>query len=257
MTALVCRGASLADVLRVDAVSVRYPDGTAALADVSLRVGAGEIVAVVGPSGCGKSTLLRVVAGLLAPSEGTVRVERAGLGYVFQDATLLPWRTVRANVALLAELQGLDAAERRRRVDDALALVDLAGFEDAYPRQLSGGMRMRVSLARALTLSPSLFLLDEPFGALDELTRERLQDELLGLWSARRFAALLVTHSVHEAVFLSSRVLVMSPRPGAVVGEVEVPYPFPRHPELRYEAGLAERAGAVSELLRAGRAGPS
>jgi NitT/TauT family transport system ATP-binding protein len=227
-----------------------FPDGTHALDDVSLSVGPAELVTIVGPSGCGKSTLLRVASGLERATAGTVAVQRERLAYVFQDATLLPWRTVARNVELLAELQGMDAAHRRRHVAEAIELVGLAGFEDKYPKQLSGGMRMRASLARSLVLDPSVFLFDEPFGALDEITRERLNDELLRLFRGQGFAALFITHSIAEAVFLSTRVAVMSPRPGRIVAEVDVPFGYPRTHDLRYDPEFARLSGEISHALR-------
>jgi len=218
---------------------------------VSLRLAAGEFVSVVGPSGCGKSTLLRVASGLMPPSQGRA-TNRAGndTGYVFQDATLFPWRTLHRNVTLLAELRGQPRAERDRRAEEAIARVGLSGFAAHKPAALSGGMRMRASLARALVLAPRLLLLDEPFGALDELTRERLGELLQALFVADRFAALLVTHSITEAVYLSGRVVVMSPRPGRVVAEVAVPFDYPRPPQLRYQSEFAEVAAEVSRVLR-------
>jgi NitT/TauT family transport system ATP-binding protein len=221
-----------------------------AVAGVTLRLAAGEFVAVVGPSGCGKTTLLRLASGLAAPTSGTAVNRAGGTGYVFQDATLLPWRDLLRNVELLAELHRLPRQERRRRAGRALERVGLSEFAGHRPASLSGGMRMRASLARALTLSPDLFLLDEPFGALDELTRERLGEQLLELFCADRFAALLVTHSVAEAVYLSSRVLVMSSRPGTVLAEVPVPFGYPRPPELRFSPDFAVVAGQVSAALR-------
>jgi NitT/TauT family transport system ATP-binding protein len=237
-------------VLAVAGVARRFPDGTLALDDVSLRVAPGEIVAVVGASGCGKSTLLRLVAGLDEVTAGRIDVDADRVGFVFQDPTLLPWRTVRGNVELLGELHGLARDDLRPRVDHALALTGLADAGRQRPRQLSGGMRMRVSLARELTLRPSLFLLDEPFGALDEITRERLNEELLALHAAESFAAVFVTHSAHEAVFLASRVLVMSPRPGRIVAEVDVPFEYPRSQELRFAPAFGEVVGRVSASLR-------
>ena len=237
-------------VLELAGAGRTFADGTAALAGVDLRVDAGELVSVVGPSGCGKSTVLRLASGLDRPTSGAVHVGTAAVGHVFQDPTLLPWRSVRGNVELLGELERLPRAERRRRADAAIRLVGLEGFAGRRPRQLSGGMRMRASLARALVLDPELFLFDEPFGALDELTRERLDDELLALFAARRFAGLFVTHSVAEAVHLASRVLVMSPRPGRVLGEVEVPFPYPRPPALRFDPAFGRVCAAVSALLR-------
>jgi NitT/TauT family transport system ATP-binding protein len=221
-----------------------FPDGTTALRGVDLEVGRGEFVTVVGPSGCGKTTLLRLAAGLEVPTAGALDVRSTRVGFVFQDPTLLPWRTVRRNVELLAELEKVPREERRRRVDSALELVGLTGFEKHRPRALSGGMRMRTSLARSLVLEPELFLFDEPFGALDEMTRERLNGELLALFADRGFGALFITHSVAEAVFLSTRVVVMSPRPGRILGDVPVPFGYPRTPEF------AKVAGEVSHLLR-------
>jgi NitT/TauT family transport system ATP-binding protein len=236
--------------LAFDAVAMRFPDGTQAVAEASFSVEPGELVSIVGPSGCGKSTLLKITAGLLDATGGTVTVGDGNLGYVFQDATLLPWRTVRGNVELLGELEGLPKAQRRTAAQEAIDLVGLSGFEDKYPKSLSGGMRMRASLARALTLQPKTFLFDEPFGALDEITRERLNDELLALFERERFAGLFITHSIAEAVFLSTRVLVMSARPGRIVGDFPVPFAYPRRPELRFEPAFAELSGRVSEALR-------
>jgi NitT/TauT family transport system ATP-binding protein len=233
-------------------VGKRFPDGTEALSGVDLSVAPGEFVSILGPSGCGKSTPLRVAAGLTPASDGTAGVATDKLGYVFQDPTLLPWRTVQANVELFAELRGLPRDERRRRATEALALVGLGEFAGHRPLALSGGMRMRVSLARSLTLEPELFLFDEPFGALDEITRQRLNDELLGLYVAKRFTALFVTHSVTEAVFLSSRVVVMSARPGRVLDSFPVPFAYPRPAGLRFAEPFAHLAGEVSACLRRG-----
>jgi NitT/TauT family transport system ATP-binding protein len=237
-------------MLTFSGVGRTFPDGTEALRDVDLTVDGGEFVTVVGPSGCGKSTLLRLASGLDHPTTGSVRLGSDRVGYVFQDPTLLPWRTVQRNVELLAELEKVPRAERQRRAAEAISLVGLDGFTKHRPRALSGGMRMRVSLARSLVLEPDVFLFDEPFGALDEMTRERLNDELLQLFQDRRFAALFITHSVAEAVFLSTRVLVMSPRPGRLVGDVAVPFGYPRRPELRYSEEFGKVAGEVSDLLR-------
>ncbi|MBA3983600.1 MAG: ABC transporter ATP-binding protein [Acidimicrobiia bacterium] len=237
-------------VLSFDHVSMTFPDGTHAVDDVSFSVRPGEFVTVVGPSGCGKSTLLRVAAGLEHETAGSVAVNRSELGYVFQDATLLQWRTVRRNVALFAELDGMARPERERRVDEKLSLVNLDGFADKYPRQLSGGMRMRASLARSLVMDPLIFLFDEPFGALDQITRERLNSELLELFARQGFGALFITHSIAEAVFLSTRVLVMSARPGRIVAAFDVPFAPSRSPELRFDPQFAELSGEVSQALR-------
>ncbi len=236
--------------LSFDDVSMTFPDGTEALRHVSFGVGRGEFVTVVGPSGCGKSTLLRIASGLEQQTDGAVDVDRGDLGYVFQDATLLQWRTVEGNVALLAELDGMSRGERARRVAENVSLVGLDGFADKYPRQLSGGMRMRASLARSLVMDPAIFLFDEPFGALDEITRERLNDELLSLFQRNGFGALFITHSISEAVFLSTHVLVMSARPGRIVGTHDIPFSYPRPPELRFDAAFAELCGEVSTSLR-------
>jgi len=239
-------------ILRLNHVHKRYDKGPAAIEDLSLTVERGEFVSVLGPSGCGKSTLLRIVAGLTRATSGEVHVDTDDIGYVFQDHTLLPWRTVRRNVELPAELRRLPRAERRRRATEAIALVGLEDFAGYLPRALSGGMKMRVSLARALTMSPSLFLFDEPFGALDAITRERLGDELQALYAARRFATVFVTHAVSEAVFLSSRVVVMASRGGRIVADIPVPFEFPRPPEARYATELAAISTEIQAHLRKG-----
>ena len=239
-------------LLDFSGVAMRFDTGTVALEDVDLSVRRGEFVTVVGPSGCGKSTLLRIASGLEHASSGTAEVGTKRIGYVFQDATLLPWRTVQRNVELLAELHGGSKEERRKKAADAIALVGLGGFERSLPKQLSGGMRMRTSLARSLTLDPELFLFDEPFGALDEITRERLNDELLRLFTEQRFAGLFITHSVSEAVYLSTRVVVMSGRPGRIVRSFDVPFPMPRDPDIRYSSEFGELVGEVSHALREG-----
>ncbi len=239
-----------APALRFDKVSMHYPDGTVALQGVDLSVAPGEFVSVVGPSGCGKSTLLRLASGLATHTGGEIAVDRSDLGHTFQDATLLPWRSVLGNVELLMELRGVPAAERRRIALDQIGLVGLAGFEAHYPRQLSGGMRMRAALARALALDPGVFLFDEPFGALDEITRERLIDELVGLYLRKGFAGLFVTHSIPEAVYLSTRVAVMSPRPGRIAAEFAIPFGWPRTPGLRYDPAFTRLAGGISAALR-------
>ena len=236
-------------MLTIEGLSVSY-GGLAALRGVSIEVAEGQFVAIVGPSGCGKSTLLRLAAGLTAASTGTISVGARNVGYVFQDPTLLPWRSVRRNAELLGELHGVPKPERRAAAEAAIATVGLAGFEDKYPRALSGGMKMRASLARALTMSPDVFLFDEPFGAVDEITRERLNDELLGLFLTRGFTALFVTHSVTEAAFLATRVLVMSERPGRILTDLAVPFPYPRRPELRYDPAFAQVTGTIGAALR-------
>jgi len=244
--------ATLEATLRFEGVDKHFDNGTTALTGVELSIAPGEFVAVVGPSGCGKSTLLRLASGLDTASGGTVHAPTDSVGYVFQDPTLLPWRTVLANVELPAELTGTPKAERRDRALDALRLVGLEGFEKQLPGQLSGGMRMRVSLARALMTRPSLFLFDEPFGALDEMTRLRMQEELQRIYAETGFAALFITHSVTEAVFLAGRVVVMSARPGRITASFEVPFAHPRPAELRYDPDFGRIAGEVSAALRGG-----
>ncbi len=241
---------ALRDGLEFHGVSLVYPDGTHALTPIDLTVAPGEFVAIVGPSGCGKSTLLKLASGLLAPTSGRIVVDQDHLGYVFQDPTLLPWRTVLGNVELLAELHGFGKEERRKLAESAIGLVGLAGFEGHHPARLSGGMKMRTSLARSLTLDPGVFLFDEPFGALDEISRGRLNDELCRLFAARRFAGVFVTHSVQEAVYLSTRVVVMSARPGRIVATFDVPLPMPRDPDMRFDPVFVDIAHAISTALR-------
>ena len=227
-----------------------FPDGTEALKNISFDLSKGEFVTIVGPSGCGKSTLLKIASGLLEPTNGSVEVDRERLGYVFQDATLLPWRTVSKNIELLAELHGIDSHERKQLVEESIELVNLEGFENHYPKSLSGGMKMRCSLARSLTLKPPLFLFDEPFGAVDEITREKLNEDTQLLFKQEGFAGLFITHSISEAVFMSTKVLVMSARPGRIVDEFNIPFEYPRKPDLRFNADFAELCGKVSVSLR-------
>jgi NitT/TauT family transport system ATP-binding protein len=237
-------------LLSFENVSMTFDDGTKALDNVSLSINAGEFVTVVGPSGCGKSTLLRIASNLEANTGGSCSIDRNSIGYVFQDATLMPWRTVARNVELIAELHKLPKAERNKLSKEAIDLVGLNGFEDKYPRQLSGGMRMRASLARSLVMKPKVFLFDEPFGALDEITRERLNDELLRLFQHEGFAGLFITHSITEAVYMSTKVLVMSARPGKIIAEFDVPFAYPRNHDLRYEPEFGELCGKISHALR-------
>lgn len=237
--------------ISIESVSKTFPSGLRALETINLAAADGEFVSLVGPSGCGKSTLLRIVAGLTAPSTGECKIASERIpAFVFQEPALLPWRNVEKNAELLMELEGYNRSDRRRRSADALDLVGLSGFEQSYPHALSGGMRMRLSLARSLALHPKVFLMDEPLAAVDELTREILQDELLRLWALEGFTALFVTHNVHEAVYLSNRVVVMSPRPGRIVEIIDVPFSYPRSAELRSEAEFAALTGAVSASLR-------
>ncbi len=244
-----------------DHVAMFYEGGQVAVQDVTFRIGGGEFVSIVGPSGCGKSTLLRIIAGLVAPSSGMIRVGHrtaaavtrgsARIGFVFQDSRLLPWRSAAHNVGLPLELDRGTKSNWQPRVNEALALVGLSPL-DAFktPRMLSGGMRMRVSLARALVTEPEILLLDEPFGALDDLLRQQLNDELARIWLERRPTAIFVTHNVSEAVYLSQRVLVVTPSPGRIAGEVAIPFEYPRRPELKGTAEFARHVGEVSSLLR-------
>lgn len=228
----------MAPLLRVDGVSMAFENGTLALDDIDLAVEAGAFVSLIGPSGCGKSTLLRLIAGLIQPSRG--RIIRApaleamgGIGYVFQEATLLPWATVADNVWLPLRLAGHHRRDVGDRIDAALALVGLGEFAGARPRQLSGGMRMRVSIARALVTRPPLLLLDEPFAALDEISRHRLNEDLHALWRSERLTVVFVTHNVFEASFLSTRVVTLAARPGRVHADHRIDLPAPRAPSLR------------------------
>lgn len=220
-----------------------------ALENINISVNHGEFLALIGPSGCGKSTILRLASGLDSPSSGKIDISTDKVGYVFQDATLMPWRTVRKNVGLLAELEKFDKEIIKKKTDDVLELVGLEDFADHYPFALSGGMKMRASLARSLVLDPELFLFDEPFGALDLITRGRLNVELLQLYTSKKFTSLFVTHSVEEALFLSSRVIVFSGRPGKIKGEFEVPFKYPRDTKIRYSSEFAELSGEVGKIL--------
>jgi NitT/TauT family transport system ATP-binding protein len=235
--------------------------GVRALEAIDLDVSPGELVSLIGPSGCGKSTLLRVVGDLVEPTSGAVvvngksarqaRLDR-DYGIVFQDPVLYDWRTVVKNIALPLELLGWERATRARRVQELLELVELQGFGDHHPWQLSGGMQQRVSIARALSFSPALLLMDEPFGALDEMTRERLNAELLRIWEQSQSTILFVTHSISEAVFLSTRVVVMSRRPGRVAAIVDIDLPQPRTADTREEPRFFELVTEVRDRLREG-----
>jgi NitT/TauT family transport system ATP-binding protein len=239
-----------------------YPNGTQALLPVDLAVQEGEFVTLLGPSGCGKSTLLHLVAGLLAPSGGQVlrwgEPVQGGtdagrrLSFVFQEPTLMPWARVQANVRLPLTLAGVPRAQADARVREALALVGLERFAGHLPRELSGGMRMRVSIARSLVTQPALLLMDEPFGALDEITRHKLDSELLDLWHRQRLTVLFVTHSIYEAAYLSNRVVVMAARPGRIVDQVAIEAPHPRGPQFRVSTAFSAYAQRLQEsLLRA------
>jgi NitT/TauT family transport system ATP-binding protein len=246
--------------VRGDAITVTYGGSIRALDNISFEIPAGQFVSIVGPSGCGKSTLLRLVAGLVQPTSGQLRVDglppalarrsAARLSFVFQDATLLPWRTVKANVRLPLELARSGGGRDGAVVKQVLEMVGLGDFGRRYPSELSGGMRMRASLARALVTEPELLLLDEPFGALDDITRQMLNEELATLWSTRRWTGIFVTHNINEAAFLSERILIMSARPGRIVADVAVPFASPRRADLRATAEFAELTGEVASRLR-------
>jgi NitT/TauT family transport system ATP-binding protein len=231
-------------------LSMVYPDGTEALRNINLDIHKGEFVSVIGPSGCGKSTLARIASGLLTQTDGTLRIDREHLAFTFQEATLLPWRKVLGNVELLMELKNLPASERRRKALEQIEMVGLKGFEDRYPRALSGGMRMRASLARSFALDPDVFLFDEPFGALDEITRERLIEELSALHRANGFTGMFITHSIPEAIYLSTRVVVMSARPGEIAAEYAINLPQPRTADMRFDPLFTQGCAELSHKLR-------
>ena len=239
-----------------------YPNGTVALQPVDLVVQEGEFVTLLGPSGCGKSTLLKMVAGLLEPTDGRLLLWRKPvaqleqsqrkLAFVFQAPTLMPWASVAANVRLPLDLAGVARGEAEGRVAEALSLVGLTKFATALPRNLSGGMQMRVSIARSLVVHPHLLLMDEPFGALDEITRHKLDAELLSLWRAKKLTVVFVTHSIHEAVFLSTRVVMMAARPGRITDEVIIDEPYPRTQDFMVTPRFAQYAKRLQDsLLRA------
>ena len=242
-----------APILELRNVSKRFGSGLEALTGIDLTVARGEFLSLLGPSGCGKSTLLRIVAGLIPPSAGDCRlaVDRAPgrIGFVFQDPTLMPWSTVTANVLLPFRIARRRGAELRDKALAAIRAVGLGGFEDSYPHQLSGGMRMRVSIARALVTDPDLLLLDEPFAALDEITRLQLNDDLLRLWERLRPNILFVTHSVFESVYLATRIAVMTARPGRIAADLSVELPQPRERALRTSPEYAQMCEQVSATL--------
>jgi NitT/TauT family transport system ATP-binding protein len=249
-------------VVEIKGLTKQFAQGNVvALQDIDLAIEPGEFASLIGPSGCGKSTLLRIIGDLIQPTSGTVTVNgkpapraRADhdYGIVFQDSVLFDWRTVAKNVALPLELLGWDRGRRKARVDEMLELVELHGFGDHHPWQLSGGMQMRVAIARALAFEPPLLLMDEPFGALDEMTRERLNMELLGIWEASKSTVVFVTHSIAEAVFLSTRAVVMSARPGQIADIVEIDLPYPRGAQTREEPRFFELVTQVREALHLG-----
>ncbi len=239
--------------IRLRGVTKTYENGTRALGPLDLDVRKGEFVSLLGASGCGKSTALRLIAGLAAPTSGAIdvpaRATRHGIGFVFQEPTLMPWTTVRENVRLPLKLAHAPDAESTPRAVEALAQVGLSDFADAYPRELSGGMKMRVSLARALVTSPDVLLLDEPFAALDEITRFRLNNDLLALWRRLGKTIVFVTHSVYESVYLSQRVVVMTSRPGRIHAECRIETPEPRDDAFRTSVAYAGHCRDVSQAL--------
>jgi NitT/TauT family transport system ATP-binding protein len=246
------------ELVRLERVGKTFANGVVALQNLDLSVGEHEFLSLLGPSGCGKSTALRLIAGLGAPSAGRiiwadageqVRRGRRDIGFVFQEPTLMPWANVWSNVYLPLRLEGVSKRTAAPKVEAALAMVGLTGFARAYPRELSGGMKMRVSIARALVTEPRVLLLDEPFAALDEITRFRLNDDLLRLWQTHRWTVVFVTHSVYESVYLSNRIAVMAARPGHVVGEVQIDVPYPRGEAFRTSAPYNDYCRKVSVKL--------
>jgi NitT/TauT family transport system ATP-binding protein len=245
-------------LVSIASLSKRYGQGAVILDNLNLAVAQGEFVTLIGPSGCGKSTLLKLIASLSPITAGTISVDnltpcqaREEMAFIFQEPTLLPWRTVLRNVELPLAVKGMDRAQRREIALKMLKLVGLSHVPNHYPRQLSGGMKMRVSIARALTLFPKILLLDEPFGALDEMTRDRLNEQLLAIRQAQKFTAFFVTHSVAEAVFLSSQIVVLSANPGRIHQRIAVPFPYPRTVATRETPQFQQCVTEVSRILRA------
>ncbi len=244
----------------MNGVSKVFSNGTVALTDMTMDVGAGEFVSLLGPSGCGKSTALRIIAGLGEPSTGTIdwpssKINARGLpegdvGFVFQEPTLMPWQTVFGNVYLPMKLRGQSKNAVRSEVMEMLSLVGLADFAEAYPRELSGGMKMRVSIARALVTKPKLLLMDEPFAALDEITRQKLNDDVLMLWKQSGVTVIFVTHSVYESAYLSNRIVVMKARPGQVYTDIALDPPEQRDESYRVSEKYRETCASVSEALQ-------
>ncbi len=263
MTDATFGGPTPVPAIALHGAAMRYPDGTLALQPVDLAVARGDFVTLLGPSGCGKSTVLKLMAGLLEPTAGRLAWDappqrhagpsRRPLAFVFQAPTLMPWASVQANVRLPLDLQRVAPDDSLPRVRAALALVGLDGFAAALPRTLSGGMQMRASIARALVTRPQLLLMDEPFGALDEITRQKMDGDLLDLWQRQQLTVVFVTHSIHEAVFLSRRVVMMAARPGRVIDEVTIDEPYPRTPDFAVSPRFSRYARRLQEsLLRAG-----
>jgi NitT/TauT family transport system ATP-binding protein len=246
-------------LLQVSRIHKRYSNGTVALRDMSLDIARGDFVSLLGPSGCGKSTALRMIAGLLDLSSGDIKwgdgpagpnAHSRDIGFVFQEPTLMPWATVFDNVYLPLRLAGVSRARADGEVREALAVVGLSKFAGVYPRELSGGMKMRVSIARAMVTRPKLLLMDEPFAALDEMTRAKLNDDVLRLWKERGLTVVFVTHNVWEAVYLSTRVVVMAARPGRVVEDIRIAGPQPRDEAFRTSPGYAEQCVRISACLK-------
>ena len=240
-----------ATLVRLEGVGKTFGNGVVALTGVDLDIRRGEFLSLLGPSGCGKSTILRLLSGLTGATQGQIRwaTDKHELGFVFQEPTLMPWANVYDNVWLPLRLAGLSRSAARPKIEEMLAKVGLAGFAKAYPRELSGGMKMRVSIARALVTRPQVLLMDEPFAALDEITRTKLNDDLVALKCELDATVVFVTHSVYESVYLSDRIVVMAPRPGRICGEVLVSAPLPRDEDYRLGAEYAERCRATSLAL--------
>jgi NitT/TauT family transport system ATP-binding protein len=238
-------------LVRLDGVGKTFKNGTTALTGVDLDVRRGEFLSLLGPSGCGKSTILRLLSSLMSPTAGEIRWREPNheLGFVFQEPTLMPWSNVFDNVWLPLRLAGASRAASRDRIEEVLAKVGLSGFAKSYPRELSGGMKMRVSIARALVTRPAVLLMDEPFAALDEITRTKLNDDLVALKVELGATVVFVTHSVYESVYLSDRIVIMAPRPGRIVAEVDVPSPLPREEDFRLGPVYADACRATSLAL--------
>ncbi len=251
-----------APLVSIRGVSKQFSNGTLAVRGVDLDLHSGEFVSLLGPSGCGKSTLLRMISGLGEPSAGAIRwqdgtpsgargtAKAHALGFVFQEPTLMPWATALGNVVIPLTLEGVPKVEAEARARDMLAGVGLGNFEKSYPRELSGGMKMRVSIARGLVTRPKILLMDEPFAALDEITRHKLNDDLLRLWEAQRFTAVFVTHSIYESVYLSQRIVVMAARPGRIIADLAVNEPYPRDELYRTSPSYGQHCRTASEWLK-------
>jgi NitT/TauT family transport system ATP-binding protein len=246
---------NISPILTVENLSVVFPDnngGLHALEDISFEVCPRDFICFLGPSGSGKTTLLRILAGLLKPSSGRVDFldgHQPGIGMVFQQANLMPWRTVMDNIRLPLELQGVDAASARIQAQEMIELVGLGGFEESWPRELSGGMAQRVGIARALVHDPDLLLLDEPFASLDAMTREHMWDELSYIWQVKKKTVIMVTHSINESLFLADRVFVLTQRPGRIKMEVKVNLPRPRNDDIRYTPRFGKLAHTLREAI--------